>query len=114
MGMATQPAGPPATAASDEDWAARVTGFIATGVELVRDKSVRPAFIAASVIVVALSMSGIAVSLVVLVAVGLTRLFNDLVFSGTVWATYLLVGGIFSLSGAFLIVLGNRIAQRQA
>lgn len=108
----SHPADPaPGIAPPGQDWAARLTGIIGTGVELVRDKSVRPAFIAAAAIVVALSVSASAVGLVVLVAVGLARLFNDLVFSGRMWATYCLVGGIFALAGAFIIVLGDRVTR---
>jgi hypothetical protein len=42
------------------------------------------------------------------IAIGIVRLFDNLVFSGRVWATYTLVGGIFALAGAFLTWLGSK------
>jgi hypothetical protein len=97
-----------------EDWAARLTSLVATGVALVRDRSVRPAFILATGIVLALSVAGVAVGVLVLIAVGLCRLFDNLVFSGHVWATYFTVGGIFCLAGAFVISLGNKATDVDA
>src|SRR5579862_6892823 len=91
-----------------EDWAARLTQLIETGVTLIRDKSVRPALLAATSLVVALAVTGTAVTAAILVAVGLARLFNNLVFGHRMWATFLLDGGIFVLPGVFLLWWGRR------
>jgi hypothetical protein len=107
QGQATaSPAGP--------DLAARLTGYVATAVELIRDKSVRPAFLVASGVVVTLGVLGSAIAALVLVAVGLARLFEALVFSGRMWATDSLVGGIFAVAGLFLIALGNRMTRSES
>jgi hypothetical protein len=46
--------------------------------------------------------------ILVLLSVGLVRLLDVLVFAGRVWASDLLVGGIFALGGMFLIGRGKR------
>jgi predicted membrane channel-forming protein YqfA (hemolysin III family) len=81
---------------------------VGTFVELIRDHSVRYVLLAAAILVIALGVLGTAVATVILIAVGLSRLFENLVFSGHMWATDTLVGGIFVLLGALSIALGNR------
>jgi len=55
------------------------------------------------VLLVGLVTGALATVLVVVTAVGIVRLLTDLVFAGRVWASYLLLGGIFAAAGAFFL-----------
>jgi len=85
-----------------EDWAAQLTEKVGQVVELIRDRTVRPvqAFVRAAIFAV-LAFCVVIFVLVALV-VGLIRLLNNEVFDQRVWASYLLVGGIFVVAGAFV------------
>ncbi|MCL5047713.1 MAG: hypothetical protein M1374_02830 [Firmicutes bacterium] len=91
------------TGADKKDLAAKLTAYLETAVDMVRDKSTKPlAGIINTVFIVVMLLLGVSF-LSVIFTLGVFRLLNDLVFSGRVWATYLLVGGIFFLIGLFLI-----------
>ncbi|HUZ18976.1 MAG TPA: hypothetical protein VMU75_00180 [Acidimicrobiales bacterium] len=86
-----------------EDWAARAATLVESFVEAVRDRSVRPIVFALRALLVGLVSGALATVVLVVTAVGLVRLLTDLVFGGRVWASYLLLGGIFAVAGAFLL-----------
>ena len=71
-------------------------------VELIRDRTVRPvqSFVRAAIF----GVLGVFVVIFVLVAllVGLVRLLNNELFDQRVWASYLLLGGIFVAIGTFI------------
>lgn len=92
----------------EPDWAQRATGALEDLVGLVRDRSVRP--ILATIWLAMLSVVAGALLVVVLVTLvtGLSRLLDNLVFSGRVWATDLLIGGIFAGGGTFLFRLARK------
>jgi hypothetical protein len=85
-----------------EDWAAHLTEKVGQVVELIRDRTVRPVqtFVRAAIF----GVLAFFVVIFVLVAfvIGLIRLLNNEVFDQRVWASYLLVGGIFVVIGAFI------------
>ena len=85
-----------------EDWAAHLTEKVGQVVELIRDRTVRPVqtFVRAAIF----GVLAFFVMIFVLVAfvIGLIRLLNNEVFDQRVWASYLLVGGIFVVIGAFI------------
>jgi hypothetical protein len=85
-----------------DDWAAQLTEKVGQVVELIRDRTVRPVqkFVAAAIF----GVLGLFVVIFVLVAlvIGVVRLLNNEVFDERVWASYLLVGGIFVVVGAFI------------
>ncbi len=69
----------------------------------------RPIIFALRVLLVGLVTGALATVLVVVTAVGIVRLLTDLVFAGRVWASYLLLGGIFAAAGAFFLRRSARV-----
>lgn len=94
--------------AAGDDWAAKLTKSIEALVELIRDRSVRPVLLAARFAVFGIvAVAGVLV-FAIATAIGLVRLFDTLVFSGHVWATDTLVGGIFAVAGVLLMRQGSK------
>ncbi len=93
--------------ASSGDWPAQATETVETVVVAVRDKSVRPLTLVARAIVYGLVAGAVAMMVLWLSSVGVLRLLNVYVFKGPVrvWASYTLLGGIFTLVGLFLWTL---------
>jgi hypothetical protein len=94
--------------AHPDDWASQATRWVETFVELVRDRSTTPILFAVKALVVGVLVALLATFLVVALSVGIVRLFTADVFGGRVWASDLLVGGIFAAAGAFMLRLGGR------
>ena len=101
---ATRPAG--------DDWTVQAADLIETAVVAVRDKTTVPLRTAARAVVYGIAISVVGALSVVLAIVaairGLTLLLTPLVGHGPghhhrVWASYALVGGIFTLAGLFLL-----------
>lgn len=88
--------------ASKDDWAAQLTEKVGQLVELVRDHTVRPV----QKVVRAAIFGALAFSVVIFVLVafviGFIRLLNNEVFAQRVWASYLLIGGIFVVAGTLI------------
>ena len=85
-----------------EDWAAQLTEKVGPVVELIRDRTVRPvqSFVRAAIFGVLAFF--VVIFVLVALVIGLIRLLNNEVFDQRVWASYLLVGGIFVVVGAFI------------
>ena len=85
-----------------EDWAAQLTEKIGQVVELIRDRTVRPvqSFVRAAIFGVLAFF--VVVFMLVALVIGLVRLLDNEVFDQRVWASYLLLGGIFVVIGAFI------------
>ena len=85
-----------------DDWAAQLTEKVGQVVELIRDHTVRPVqtFVRAAIFgVLALF---VVVFVLVLLVIGVIRLLNNEVFDQRVWASYLLIGGIFVVIGTLI------------
>jgi hypothetical protein len=91
--------------ASSGDWPAQATETVETIVVAVRDKSVKPLTLVARAIVYGLVASAVALMVLSLSSVGVLRLLDIYAFPGRVWASYTLLGGIFTLVGLFLWTL---------
>lgn len=99
---AGEPRVPPA------DWAARVTATVESVVELVRDKSLRPALVAVKLILIGLVAAALGMMILVLGTVGIVRLLTDNAFGGRVWEADLVVGGLLAVAGGGLFQLSKR------
>lgn len=98
------PLGSDPEAVGGTDWAAQLTGRVESAVSLVRDHTVRPVFAAVRYLIFGLLALFVGGVLAVLAAVAAIRVLDNEVpaFHTRVWASYLVVAGIFWLSGLFL------------
>jgi hypothetical protein len=81
------------------DWPATVAGTIEGVVTSVHDRFIRPMIVAARGVVFGLIIATMALLLTVVLCVAVIRLLTVYVFDGRVWASDLLVGGLFCLAG---------------
>ncbi len=88
---------------SGSDWAAVATTKVEEVVSLVRDRTVTPVLRVVQYAVFALLALSVGALLAVLVATGLVRILDNYLFHRRVWASYLVIGGIFSVAGLFLM-----------
>ena len=86
----------PAYTALVGDWPTKATDAVDTLVALLRDKTVRPATLAARAIIFGIIIFAAAVTVVTLLSITLIRL---LTIYGRVWASDLLVGVLFVVVG---------------
>ena len=88
--------------AAGHDWAAVATGKVEEVVSLIRDRTVTPVLKAVRYVIFGLLAVFIAALLAVLFATGAVRVLDNYLFHRRVWASYLVIGGIFSVLGLFL------------
>lgn len=106
---ATDGASPPSP-----DWAARATAAIESLVELVRDKSLRPALLVLKLLLIGLVTAALGSMILVLGVVGIVRLLTHDAFGGRVWAADLLIGALLMAGGGLLFRLSRRTMKADA
>jgi hypothetical protein len=79
----------------------RAMDAVDTVVATVNDKAIRPAIVAARAIVFGVIIAVVAITVLVLLSVGFIRLTTVYLFDDKVWISYLVLGAIFCLGGAF-------------
>ena len=85
--------------ASSSDWTTQVADTVESVVGTIRDKTTVPAETAARALVYGIVISAMATAALVLLTVGAVRLLDNWL---RIWAVYAIVGGVFTLFGAFL------------
>ena len=90
------------------DWASRAAAAVESFVELVREKSLRPALMALKLLLIGLVVAALGISILVLGVIGVVRLLTEDAFGGRVWGSDLVVGGLLTLSGAGLFRISHR------
>jgi hypothetical protein len=93
---------------TENDLAKRVTHLVESVVEAIRDRSLRPVLSVIRWLIIGVVVGLVAAVALVVIVIGLFRLFDHDVFAGRAWATDLLFGGIFVAAGMFIFSLGNR------
>lgn len=86
------------------DWTDQVADSIENAVVTVRDKTVVPAERLVALVVAGLFLLFLVTTLGILASVGVFRLVDVYLPSGS-WATWLLFGGVFLAGGALLLSL---------
>ena len=86
-----------------EDWTVQAADTIERVVVGLRDKTAVPLTTIARALVYGLLAGVMGLTALVFVLVGAFRAVNVYVVQGEVWASYLLVGGIFTLVGALTL-----------
>jgi hypothetical protein len=94
--------GQPPDARDGQDWTVRAADGIERIVTGIRDKTTVPLTTVARALVFGLLAAVMGTATLVLVAIGFVRLVDNYL-PGDVWAAHLLVGGIFTLGGGFLL-----------
>jgi tetrahydromethanopterin S-methyltransferase subunit G len=89
------------------EWPARLADTVEEVVTTVHDRAVRPLLLVARGLVYGIVVGAMALVLAVLLSVALIRLLDVYAFSHRVWASYLVVGGAFSLLGLVALSLGR-------
>jgi hypothetical protein len=84
-----------------DDLAMRALDTVDTVVATVNDKAIRPAIVAARAVVFGMIIGVVALLVLILLSVGFIRLTTDYLFHYRVWVSYLVLGGLFCLGGAF-------------
>jgi hypothetical protein len=90
------------SAGGGNDWAAQITAKVDELVSLVRDRTLTPVVRVVRYVILGLIAIFIGGLTAVLFAVGIVRVLDTEIFHRRVWASYLVVGGIFSLAGLLL------------
>jgi hypothetical protein len=81
------------------DWTTQAADAIETAVAAVRDRTVVPARKATKAVVFGLLATFFVLTALVMLVVGLFRLL--VILTGEVWASYVILGGIFVIGGTF-------------
>lgn len=90
-------------AATSDDWARHATAWVERVVEAIRHRSVRPVLLVVQILVVGILVALVGIFVAVASAIGIVRLLTADAFGGRVWASDLVVGGIFAAAGTFLL-----------
>jgi len=88
-------------ASSGNDWAKVLTEKVEAVVSLIRDRTVTPVFKAVRFIIFGLIALAIGTVLAVVFGVLAVRVLDDYLFHSRVWASYLVLAGIFAALGLF-------------
>jgi putative superfamily III holin-X len=94
------------------DWTTQAADAIETAVAAVRDKTVVPARKATKAVVFGLLATFFVLTALVMLVVGVFRVL--VVLTGEVWASYLILGGIFVIGGTFCWSMRAPRASKEA
>jgi hypothetical protein len=87
------------------DWTTDLVDNLDNAISMVRDKTVVPAQNATKAVVYGLLVAFFALTAFLMIAIALFR--GLVILTGEVWASYLILGGIFVIAGAFCWSLRN-------
>jgi hypothetical protein len=90
------------------DWVSQITHRLTRLVETLQNYSLRPALGLGRYLLIGAVAAIIGTAVLIAIVVSLTKLFNNDVFSGRVWATDFLFGGLIMVSGVLLFRRGVR------
>jgi uncharacterized membrane protein YdjX (TVP38/TMEM64 family) len=90
-----------ASTSSFEEWPSKAVDLVDLVVDTIRDKVVRPIILVGRTIVFGLLIAAVVVVVAVVAAVALLRLLDVYVFGSHVWASYAVLGALFSAAGLF-------------
>lgn len=103
----------PRPAAAGSDWTAQAADTIERVVTGIRDKTSVPLTTVVRALVFGLLAATMGLVIAVFGAIVAIRVLTAYVFRGEVWASYLLVGGIFVLPGVFFLRKASSAATKK-
>lgn len=89
------------------EWPARVADTVEDVVSAVHDRAIRPLLLIARGLVFGILLAAMVLALAVSSSIALVRVLDVYAFSGRVWASYLVVGGVLSLLGIVAFTLSR-------
>jgi hypothetical protein len=105
-----------AAASSDTsraDLPAKAADQVEAVVSVIRDKTVTPVMTVVQLVVYGLIALFMLLVLMILISVAIVRVLDQTVFPGRVWASYTVLGGMWSGLGLFLLSRRNKPPRRQ-
>ena len=84
-----------------DDWPVKDVDLIDLVIDTIRDKVIRPIILVGRTIVFGLLIAAVLCAVGVVVAVALLRLLDVYAFPNHVWASYAVLGALFTLVGLF-------------
>lgn len=91
---------------------ARIAVMIEGTASGIRRRSLGPIELASRLVALVIVITAMALTALVLVAVGLVRLLDAYLFPGEVWASYALIGGLFTLAGVLAHFKASSLGAR--
>lgn len=85
-----------------DDWPVKAVDLVDLVVDTLRDKVVRPVILVGRTIVFGLLIAAVVIVIATVVSVAALRLLDVYLFGDHVWASYALLGAVFSLVGFFV------------
>jgi hypothetical protein len=98
-------------AGATSDWPDRAVDTVDLVVNTINDRALRPLIVAARAVVFGIVIAVCALVIGIVLSITLLRILDVYAFSGRVWASYLLLGGLFTLGGGALWTLRTRRAR---
>ena len=83
------------------DWAARAADTVDLVVDTIYDKLIRPAVLAARLVIFGIIVLILALVVILVVSVALVRLLDVYAFGDRVWASDALIGSVLTAGGLF-------------
>lgn len=102
------------TRTSEPDWTAQLTDRIVGLVDTVRDRTTVPLETVARGIVYGTIAATVGVVALIMLAVVSVRVLEVYIPVGGVWLPYLIVGGLFTLLGAFLLFVKTKPRKKSS
>jgi hypothetical protein len=97
-----------ADGAPAQDWAAKLAGHVESLVVVIRDKTVTPVLSVVQAVIFGLIALFLLLVFTIVLSIAVLRLLDVLLFHRDVWASYTVLGGIFSALGVFLLWRRNK------
>lgn len=85
-----------------DDWPVKAVDLVDLVVDTLRDRVVRPVILVGRTIVFGLLIAAMVIVITTVVAVSALRLLDVYVFGTHVWASYAVLGALFSIVGCFV------------
>jgi hypothetical protein len=95
----------PTAKSTFDEWPSKAADLVDLVVDTIRDRVIRPIILVGRSIVFGLLIAAIVVVIAVVIAVALLRLLDVYLFGGHVWASYTVLGIIFTAAGLWAWIM---------
>ena len=88
--------------ATFDEWPSKAVDLVDLVVDTVRDRIIRPVILVGRTIVFGLLIAAVVIVIATVVSVSVLRILNVYAFANHVWASYAILGGLFSIVGFWI------------